>query len=324
MPLEQPQARVSVGGQYIDGLLEIDIQSCSAFMAGRFLVQFSVGFFLSIDEFISFDGSSLSIEIADNSFSYKEVMKGYVENIQFDLLEKTVTLQGRDFTSILIDANLDQSFVNQSASDIAVEIAKKYGMTANVCGTSSLVGQYYQIDHTKIGLNIGSKTGTTWDLLCKIAVPEDCIVFVTNDTLNFTKINFNVHEYLYPSDFMSLDVDIISALPDAVQVKSWNSREKSVVDQSIGNGSTLKIVKPNLTIDKAYKYASSYMNLIQQQKKIITGQMPGDTSLKTMTSVMVSGTGSSLDGLYFVDSLRRRINSREGFVQFMRASAVSS
>ena len=324
MPLEQPQARISLNGQYVYGLIELDIQSCSAFLAGRFCIKFAVGFSLSIDEFMSFQGSFVSIEIADNSFSYSEVMTGYVENISFDLLENTAALQGRDLTSILIDANLNQSFVNQSASDIAITIAQQYGMTANICDTSSLVGQYYQIDHTKIGLNSGSRTGTAWDLLCKIAVLQDCTVFVTNNILNFVKVDLDIKAYLGPSNFMNLNVDLLGSLPGSVNVKSWNSREKSVVEQSIGSGQTLKIIQPNLTLDKAQKYASSYMNLIQQHQRTITGKMPGDTNLKTMSAVMVDGTGSSLDGSYLIDSLRRRMNSREGFVQFMKASALNS
>lgn len=326
MPLEQPQARISLNGQYIYGLLELDLQSSSTFIAGRFCLKFAVGFSssLTIDEFISFDGGFVSIEIADNSYSYVEVMTGYVENIGFDLLENTATIQGRDLTSILIDASVDQSFVNQSAGDIAENIAQQYGLGANVCETSSLVGQYYQIDHTRSGLNIGSRTNTAWDLLCKLAVLQDVTVFVTNNTLNFIPANFDIQAYLSPSYFMGLNVDLVGALPQSVQVRSWNSREKMAVEQIVGSGQALKIVQPNLTNDKAQKYAVSYMNLIHQNQKIITGKMPGDTNLKTMSAIRIDGTGASLDGCYFVESLRRRLNNREGFVQFMRASAVST
>lgn len=326
MPVEQPQARISVNGQYIYGLVALDIDSSSAFLAGRFLLKFAVGFssFLSFDEFMSFDGGLVSIELAEDSFSYIEVMTGYVENISFDLLENTATLQGRDLTSLLIDATIDQSFVNQSASDIARNIAQQYGLTENICETSLLVGQYYQIDHTKNSLTIGSRANTAWDLLCKISVLQSYVVFVTNNILNFIPANFDVQAYLSPSRFINIDVDLFGALPKSVKVRSWNSREKSVVEQNTGSGPSLQIIQPNMTNDKAQQYAFSYMNLIQQHQKIMTGKMPGDTKLKTMSAIRVDGTGASLDGLYFVESLRRRLNSREGFVQFMLASAVPS
>lgn len=325
MPLEQPQARISLNGQYIYGLVELDIQSSTAFSAGRFLLKFAVGFSesLSVDEFISFDGGFVSIEIANNSFSYVEIMTGYVENINFDFLENTATLQGRDLTSILIDSSIEKSFVNQSASDIAANIAQKYGLTPNIGTTSDLVGQYYQIDHTKSGLNINSRANTVWDLLCKLAVLQNFVVFVTNNILNFIQVDLDIQAYLNLPSFLDLGVDLIGILPKSVQLKSWNSREKSVVEQSIGSGQAIKIIQPNLTIDKVAQYASSYMNIIKKNQRIIAGSMPGDTDLKTMSAIRLDGTGSSLDGAYLVESLRRRINSRDGFVQFMRASAVN-
>ena len=85
----------------------------------------------------------------------------------------------------MIDAEIAQSYVNQTASQIAGTIAVEHGLIPNITKTSRLVGQYYQRDHARTVLGLNSRVTTEWELLTTLAREEDFLVSVINGTLNF-------------------------------------------------------------------------------------------------------------------------------------------
>ena len=255
--------------------------------------------------------------------SWAMVLAGQVENIRIDLAENTATLRGRDQTALLIDSEIAESFVNQTASQVAETIALRHGLTPNVTQTVQPVGQYYQIDHARTALNVGSRTTTEWNLLCRLAEVQQFGVSVSNGALNFGPMNGAVESLVTPASFTGLQVDLVTVLPAAVAVRSWNTRNKKAIEQSAGSGTTANYVRPNMTAAQAGGYASSVLSMVQKHGKVLLGRMPGDTTLGIGDSLVLNGTNSDLDDSYAVMAMTRRLSGREGFVQMVKAYAVA-
>ncbi|MDE2238450.1 MAG: hypothetical protein KGJ73_00800 [Rhodospirillales bacterium] len=324
LPLNQPQGRVSLGGVPIGGLIELEVQAPGPFLAGRFSAAFAMGTFpaLGVGEFAALGNAPVVIEISTDGLSYTTLLTGQVENIRVDLAANTATLQGRDQTALLIDAEISESFVNQTASEIAETIAMRHGLIPNVTQTFPPVGQYYQIDHARTALKIGSRATTEWNLLCRLAEAQQFGVSVSGGALNFGPLAVGMQRPVTPASFASLQLDLVTALPAAVSVLSWNCRDKMAVSEGVGGGNATNIVRPNLTAAQASSYASSMLATVQQHGKVLLGKMPGETAINVGDALLLVGTNSELDDSYIVMSLMRRLNGAGGFVQMVKAYAV--
>ncbi|MBU6448049.1 MAG: hypothetical protein KGQ26_00335 [Rhodospirillales bacterium] len=324
MPLEQPRCRVSLAEAPIGGLVAVEVQGPGPFLAGRFRVVFAMGAppAMGVDAFAALGNAPVTIEMSADGVGFVAVLAGKVENIRIDLATNTATLQGRDQTALLIDAEISESFLNQTGSQVAETIALRHGLTPNVTQTAQLVGQYYQIDHARNALNVGSRATTEWNLLCGLAEAEQFGVSVSGGALNFGPMTSTTQKPVTPESFTELQVDLVTMLPTAVAVRSWNTRSKRIVEQSAGGGVPTSLVRPNMTLAQASNYASSVLSMVRQHGKVLLGRMPGDTALGVGDSLLMTGTNSSLDDSYIVMSLVRRLNGREGFVQMVKAYAA--
>ncbi|MDE1907015.1 MAG: hypothetical protein KGH75_11260 [Rhodospirillales bacterium] len=324
MPLEQPRARISLDGVPVGGLIDLEVQAPGSFIAGRFRAVFAMGTApaLGISAFAALGNVPVTIEISTDGVGFVVVLVGQVENIRIDMAANTATLQGRDQTALLIDAEIAKSFLNQTASQVAETIALRHGLAPNVTQTAQPVGQYYQIDHSRNALSVGSKATTEWNLLCRLAEAQQFGVSVSNGTLNFGPMATAAQALVTPESFSGLQVDLVTMLPAAVAVRSWNTRSKRVMEQSVGAGTPTNLVRPNMTMAQAGDYASSVLAMVRQHGKVLLGRMPGDTTLGVGDTLVLAGTNSSLDDSYVVMSLQRRLSGREGFVQMVKAYAV--
>ena len=324
LPLEQPRARVSLDGVPVGGVVELEVRAPGAFLAGRFCVVFAMGAApaLGLSDFAAMGNVPVTIELSVDGLGYAQVLSGQVEAIRIDLAANTATLRGRDLTALLIDAEISESFVNQTASEVATAMALRHGLTPNVTQTYQPVGQYYQIDHARTALSVGARATTEWNLLCRLAEAEGFGVSVSGGALNFGPVPLAGESLVTPGSFIGLEVDLVTALPAAVAVRSWNSRNKQVVAQSTGTGTVTNIVRPNMSAAQAGTYAASYLAMVQLHGKVLLGKMPGETALVVGSGLLLAGTNSALDDSYVVTGLVRRLNGRDGFVQMVKAYAV--
>ena len=101
------------------------------------------------------------------------------------MLNRTVEIDGRDLTARLLDARTQETFSNQTASQIAETLAARHGLTPNVTATQTLAGRYYAADHDRLTLGQFSRATTEWDLLTFLAAREGFEAYVSGQTLTF-------------------------------------------------------------------------------------------------------------------------------------------
>src|SRR5690242_19270086 len=147
-------------------------------------------------------------------------------------------------TANFIDSKTQESFQNQTSSQVVETLASRHGMTADAMPTSTLVGRYYEMDHEWIGVNSFYRTTTEWNLMCSLAQKERYDIWVTGTTVHFhptTAVDPNPYLVLWDETgpfsnaieitaerAMSFAKDIV------VSVRSWHSRNGKAYEAHSG------------------------------------------------------------------------------------------
>jgi phage protein D len=326
LPLEQPQAQVSIDGIPVAGLVELEVDAGGYFQAGRFQAGFAIGAapVFGGTYFSSLTNQNITIEVAPDGVGFVTLLTGRIDAVRIDWVRNIAFLLGRDLTGLLIDTEITETYVNQTASQIAGTIADEHGLIPNITPTTTLVGQYYQRDHARTALGLNAHVTTEWELLTALAQEEGFLVSVVENVLNFGAAQIGSPIFITPGNLSALTFDMITALPGAVTVKSWNSRNKNVVAETYGTGLTTTIVRPNFTQTQAQNLAQNHAQILSQHQLIMQARMPGDTVLNPGMELVLGGTGMGLDQTYVVDTVRRRLDGKAGFVQDIRAHAAAA
>jgi hypothetical protein len=325
LPLEQPRAQVSIDGVPVPGLVELEIDAGGCFLAGRFSAGFAIGAVPGFDVtyYAGLTSQNVLIEVAPDGLGYVTLLTGRVDAVRIDWTSNLASISGRDLTALLIDTEISQSFVNQTASQIAETVAGEHGLIPNVMPTTALVGQYYQLDHARTALGLNAHVATEWELLTALAQAAGFLVSVTGNTLNFGPPAAGVPVFITPGSLSSLSFDMITSLPGAATVKSWNCRNKSVVAETQGSGLMTTVIRPNLVQEQAQTLAQGHLQTLGQHRLIMQARMPADTVTAPGMQLLLAGVGGGLDQAYVVDAVTRRLNGRMGFVQDVRAHAAA-
>lgn len=346
--VRRPRLQVLANGTPVAGALSADIVSTNDFAADRFSVVIALG----PDPVWTADywsqQSSLVVEVQmgflpdgapAGTAVWTSLVEGAVDTIEIGVPQATVRVDGRDFSAAMMTALTQETFANQTSSDIVTTIAQRHNLTPQVTATDTIVGRYYELEHDRITLNQFSRSSTEWDLLVSLAQHEGFELFVQGTTLYFQPPSSDPASpdlLLRPSATANGPVNLISlrmerklALAGEVEVtvKTWNSRQQNAYVQSAskGGGSTsgssqsYVLVRPNLLPDGAAKLAQSWLAMLAQHERVIAVQMPGELTLTPRSIVALEGTGTAFDQAYYIDTLERRLRFDGGFLQHLRA-----
>ncbi len=322
MQVNQPQVRVTIAGAAIPDVVAVEVEQVGYFSADRFILVFAIGA-TGASYFSELGAAAVTISAALLPFGFTELLTGQIDHVRVDLLKNTATVTGRDFSARLIDTEISATFANQTASQIAVAIAARHGLTPNVTATATPVGQYYELDHARSALGLHSRAGTEWNLLSWLALIEDFALSVTGTTLNFCAMPPASTFALTPQNCIELDLDTIVALPAMTSVKSWSPRNKAMVSATAGSGRlATTLIRPNLTSQQAQALAATHLAGLRRHQTILQATMPGELTLTPGSTITLSQTNSKFDQAYLVDTIRRSIDAVSGFTQTLRAHAA--
>ena len=344
--LRQPRLRVLADNALLTGALEAEIVSNNHYAADRFRLTLQVTP-IGAAAWSATTAALLEIQISvagpDQSDSaWTSIILGQVDQVRLDPRSLRLVLEGRDLTAPLIEARTQETFANQTSSDIAAALAARHGLTANVAPTTTPVGAYWQLEHDRITLGSFSRAITEWDLLVALASHEGFDVWVSGHTLNFQPppsgpssiaIIRPVPTATGPANVAALQMEraLTLARDIEVTVKSWNSRQANAFSQTAraarGGGGTggkaavqhYVYVVPNLTPDAAQKLAQSRLAELTRHERVILAEMPGELAILPRQEILLEGTGTAFDQPYWVDEITRRISTTHGFTQTLRA-----
>ena len=335
--VRHPRLRLVANGAIVPGAFEAEVLSNNHYAADRF----RVGLALSADPARGAgwwaDNDDLLVEIEVSlGGDYVSLLRGAVDTVEIDPVCQVVRLEGRDLSAALIESRTQETFANQTSSEIAALLATRHGLDADVQATTTLVGRYWQLEHDRLVLGGFARATTEWDLLVSLAEYEGFDVWVHGTALHFRAPDPPPPPVLLPAGGLTalhLERSLTLARDIEVTVKSWNSRNANAYMQTArsrqGNRSASKIqryvyIMPNLTPDEALKLAQRRLAELTLYERVIVAEMPGELSLWPRQQVLLQGSGTAFDGGYRVDSVERRIDSRHGFTQSLRARNIAS
>ncbi len=324
----QPLAAVFLNGAPVAGVIEAEIDSSSFFSADRFRVRAA----LNASGAAVWSGVPLLTEVQIGvDGQWLSVITGNADTVSVDPIRGEISTAGRDLAALFVDAQIDESFENQTSSDIATLLASRQGLAAVVTPTQTLVGRYYQSGRTRTALTQHARATTQWDLLCWLAQQEGFDVWMTGRTLNFAPVPQAVPAVtITPQDCMSLQMhhalDIAAGI--TVVVRSWDAVSQSAIMQSsssnVTNGlaTTRTVVRPNLSSSDAQLLANQLLSQISGHERSLAITMPGDMILFPRMAMHLAGTATDFDGVYTICAVDRRISFQHGFTQTIEARSM--
>jgi len=314
-----PLAQISLGGAAIPGVLAVDIYSNNHFSADRFVIRLAAK--LAPPGALQVLGQQLEIAISLNEVS-RSLLVGVVDTVGFDPTTGLVSVEGRDLSALFIETQIDETFANRTASEIASMFAGRHGLAALVDQTTTAVGRYYQSEHNRVTLGQFAKTTTEWDLLAFLASREGFDLFLDGSTLRFCAAAPDVMVGLTVGDCLKMDLEQSVALgrPMTVTVKSWNSRAAettvaTAIATGLGTPWARTITRPNLTQDDAQRLATRTIADARRHVWTANVLMPGELMMTPRSQVSISTTGSAWDRTYAVSQISRHLDVKRGFTQ---------
>ncbi|MGF6899390.1 hypothetical protein [Paraburkholderia sp. GAS348] len=255
---------------------------------------------------------------------------GQVDDIDYDPVKGTLRIRGRDLTALLIDAKTTEKWQNKTASQIAILLAKRHGLTPQVTPTTTQVGKYYQIDHTTM-----TDSSTEWDLLTRLARFEQYGVYVRGLTLFFqprtTPDSATPYQVTWtqPSSSQAFASSSAKGLRlkraltisrgIVVVVRTWNDLACKVYHSTYPTGKpgpnsqTHYCTLHNATQQACDLKARSYYRELVQHEMSLSAEFPGDDVLDVTMPVRLTGTNTPFDQLYYPASVKRSIDFESGY-----------
>ncbi|MCE9565853.1 MAG: hypothetical protein K8U57_27830 [Planctomycetes bacterium] len=345
----QPRCVVTVNGVPLTGVMEIEVTNASHFTADTFRVVLATSglpaglnpayWALSSDDRIAV---SAGFDDGLGNVSATQLILGQVDSVDYDPVQRTMTLAGRDLSAPLIDTKTAEKFQNKKSHEIAQALALRHGLDSEVQATGTLAGSYYEIDHVVL-----TQEQTEWDLLIYLAGREGFDVWVSGTTLHFqpspveTTTPYAIRwQEVGGASSNALDIRLgrsqTLARDVIVRVQSWHQKQQRSftvtykVTQAFksqrtgGKAQVYSYVVPNLSRDEALKWAKARAEEITRNERVLTASLPGDNLLSTRSMVQLTGTGTAWDQNYYPDSVTRRISLVDGYRMELRAKNHST
>ena len=279
------------------------------------------------------------VDIVTGLTQWVTMMVGQVDHISMDPQNGLIEVDGRDLTARLIKLPSTQTFVNQTSSDIASALATAAELAQNVAPTTTIVGQFYQLEHSRSSLNTFTRFSTAFDIIALLAQLEGYDFWVSGTTLNFVPVQ--------TSGPASLVIDVPSLLSNTsvattiksvrfdrrvafdddaqVTVKSWNSRQRvaleKVYSSASASGPSIVFVAPNLTDDTAQNKAKALYSDLIGHRRVVSCEMTGELTIMPRDIVQVVGS-QGWDDSYVIDTVVRKMSAQRGFTQWITARAL--
>jgi phage protein D len=270
------------------------------------------------------------------------LISGTINRVSINMRTRVVSVHGTDQTQKLINTRSDESFQNQTPSQIVTTIAGRHGLTPHVDSSSDKAGKTFDFNNFAFNSDIQND----WDTLVQLAEREGKVVYIIGNDLywttagNTTGSNLDI-TYTPPTpasyatgNFVELKVMIDYELATAdSKLTSWHTSKKApvvgeepITGGSAGNAGEGSIEfydrKPGLTQDQAQAQATSTAKMAGAFQKQIEIDVPGDVTVTQSMMVNLSGTQSSWDQAYYIESVTHKFSTHQGYRMTIEAKNV--
>ncbi len=344
-----PVCKATLNGSTLPGVISAEVTNNTHFTADTYHLTLAMSALPSGMDAAYFSSSAndqvaITASFADGYQPDQLLIIGQVDDVDVDLVKRTLTLTGRDLSAQMIDTKTSDHFQQNTASEIVAIIAGRHGLQTNIAATTTKAGTYYELYHSRLTVS-----QTEWDLLIFLAEQEDFDLWVSGNTLNFqpSVAETDPPYVLLWSDLgpgnkssncsdLQLKRSQTLAKDIIVKVRSWNQaqgvaftveskRNQAAKSQrSGGQAQTYFFRLANATQAQAQQFANNMQEKISRHERVVTAAMPGDNLLTIRKPVKLVGTNTDWDQVYYVDSIHRHISMQGGYRMEVRAKNHST
>ena len=247
---------------------------------------------------------------------------GEIDSVTVDMPstegDGSISFSGRDKSAKLHEGKSSEKFLNQKNSDVVQQLAQRAGLSVQADSTAMKAGKIVQIDWAKLNDNISYAA-----VIHKLAELDGARWFMdANGTLHYSiqGPSGGAYTIMYDagppivSDALKLEFkrNVQASKNQKVSVKSWNPQQKKVNEGTGTAGSSIEGEQqfnfhiPNLTKEKAQKYADSRAKESARHAVTVTATCVGDPSIAIDMKLVIFGTGA-FDGEYDIDSIHDQV-----------------
>jgi hypothetical protein len=342
-----PRVRALINGMPVDDVIHADVTDRGSCKSSHFELTVRAGGISLNTQWLNLQNGPVSVTISfytqwDDTDAVE--FEGLADSISFDPIRMIARIQGKDYSSVLANSSFQQSFSNQTASEIASYIATRHGFGSNITQTTTMVGSYRRNGHNQMSLNAYSHVTSEWDLLVLLAKTEGFELFIDGTSLVFSPQAALLRNYMTIDNGNAKEItfrrNCVLSDQTRVIVKSWNSwmngsslssgqqtsseAEVDFAGLSQDPGTDLVFITPNLSAQETEQLAQLYLQTLNEQNLTVDIVMPGETLLHPRDVLTVGDTGTSFDTQYVVRSLRRRFSPTGGFLQYIQGFASAT
>jgi phage protein D len=353
----QPRGAVKLNGEMVPGWISFEVENNATRSADTFRIVcavsqlsakhnaawFSAQKSLMVEIFAGFPADPQHFTPADLDC----LIVGHADEVDFDLVESTIELCGRDLTALLIDTKTSEHFKEKKSSDVAMLLAQRRKLTPVVTPTRNVIGKYYKYDRVTL-----AQEQSEWEILSYLANVEDFQVYVKGQALHFEpRPEKQTDPYLmtwkaagiergFPvANVIRLQCtrNLTIAKGVSVEVRSWNVGKggqpvvatfpKAAKATAPGQASARTQVYhrffPHLTHAEAQQRAQNIYRQIIAHEMRMEACLPADNRLDCTKTLQVCGTGTKFDQLYYPESVTRTLSMDEGYRMEIRAKNTS-
>ena len=262
------------------------------------------------------------------------IFAGQISDVRPNWFRRTIDITGHDKSKPMTERrSLSEAFKNKKGREIVEEVAKRHGLKVELSGETAKAGRLYDIDTVHHPRDL-----TDWDLVNYLADAEGLTVAVDGDTLHLGPEGEDdvptidiTYEAPTPSSiargtFMALSGVHNKALTKktTVKVRSHDHRTgKQVTGTKTlaaatgagkdGDGILYEFNAPGLKQDRASRVAEKRLRRRAKQERQISFEIPGEPRLRARMRANLTGTGTSFDQPYDIESVEHRLNEEEGY-----------
>ena len=332
----RPRPRVLVGGVPLPGCMAVSVTSTNDFHGDTFSAQFATsaavsGFgdqaWWSSQETISVDVQVGQIPPGGGEANavWTSMLTGIVDQVESNLLSQSVSINGRDQTSLLNDTGEGGFDVNQTSSEVVTALAKQVGLTPDVYPTTTIIGRLYELEQGQGRLQRGHRVATMWDAVVELARLEGFDAWVSGSTLHFQpRANANSEPYVVNVSGIvrtsgGLSVKAKRALHIAggvkVTVRSWNARLAQAITSTAstvgakGSQKQYNVLRAGMTQAQADAKAQQVLKEILHHERTLDFDMPGDLTPSPRMMLRLEGTNTEWDQAYYIQTVTHTVDS---------------
>lgn len=281
-------------------------------------------------------GNSLLIEIDVGYFTWEKGKRGaftgkifYGKSDSVNLRDDKsggnyITIEGRDFTSLLIDAIITYKFSGKTPAEIVAMLCKDAGLSLRLNVPEGLNKAYpeFEVDEESF-----------WDVITRLASDLGLDIYVTDTTLYFGVFEDEVQdvfEFVAGQNLVSLNVSVKTpnSVPTEVEVRAYKDKEQKIIGSSstaqmdtIALQKTKKLVINDLIVTTEMAHFQALQQLYEIQRQLFTITITSQYGIPFVkSSKLIKITNKkNLDGYYWIRSITHKMDKSGGYTMDIEA-----